>query len=249
MPAPTITQHKSTFAINPASGGAITATFTSSVTAGNMILALVGAAHNSNNASAVTINTPTMTGETFTAWANSANAGSSNNGQTAIFAVNSAAGGQTSVSVTVTYAGGTSVDVHLHIIEVHGQAGSPRDIQGNTESTTMSVSTSGTTTTANDLIIGFFYDDINNITFTHGGSYAQVEQSNNSTSGDAAFSESLSVSSTGTQIATATGNGTDIVEQSIIAIAGTGAGGLVFEDDSFKVQTSQQFEPIVSIWG
>jgi hypothetical protein len=210
--APTILQHKSNFA---ASGSSVSASFGAAVTAGNMIVACIGSAHDSN-----TINTPTMTGETFANSAGASNAGSATHGQTKCYTVNSAAGGQTQVTVTVT---SSNTDVHLHIFEINGQVASPIDATGNTESTTLSVSTSASTTTANDLVIGFFYDFATNRAFSAGSGYSQVEQTNDSTGGDSALSESKTVSATGTQTATASGNSGDTCEQGIIAIAGTGA--------------------------
>ncbi len=210
--APVVVQHKSAFA---SAVTTVSATFASAVTAGNMILVLGGVQF------ASTLNTPTMTGETFTAWTSAANAGSFEKGQTGVWATDSAAGGQTTVTLTVTGA----ADIHLHIVEISGQAASPRDIQGNTESTTMSVSTSATTATANDLIVSYYYDNALNHTISAGSGYAQVEQSNNTSGGDVAFSESKTVSATGVQTAAASGNAGDIVEQSIVAVAGTAGGG------------------------
>ena len=208
MPAPTIVQHVSAFANSATS---LTATFASAVTAGHMILAFGGAGQN------VTFGTPTMTGETFTAWAGASNAGTAGNGQTSVFAVNSAAGGQTGVTITISPA----ADLHLHIIEISGQAASPRDAQGNTESTTLSVSTSGATTVATDLVIGFFHDNATNTTYTVGAGYTQVELTANGPGGDAALSESKAVTATGVQTATATSSAADTINQSIVAIAGT----------------------------
>lgn len=208
--APTISQHKSAFGNGVTS---ISATFTSSVTAGHMILVFAGLAQSS------TLNIPTMTGETFTAWAGARNAGTLTNGQTGVWATNSAAGGQTTVTLTFT----TAADVHLHIFDIAGQAPSPRDAQGNTEAVALSVTTSGATTNATDLVIGFFYDNALNQTFTAGSGYASVEQTNNTTGGDCAFSESKTVSSTGTQTATASAGGGETREQSIVAISSPGA--------------------------
>jgi hypothetical protein len=188
----------------------------SNVTAGNMILAFLG-----TGSTGIGINTPTMTGETFSNIAGCTHDGGATAGQIACYAVNSAAGGQKQVTWTVT--GGTP-DMHVHILEISGQSGSPQDATGNTTSTTLSVSTSGATTTANDLVIGFFYDNPNNRTFSAGSGYAALQQTNNSTGGDSAFSEDKTVSSTGVQTATASGNSGDSCTQGIIAVAGTGGG-------------------------
>ena len=210
MPAPTIVQHVSAFASGATT---VTATFASAVTAGNMIIAFGGVG-------SVTPNVPTMTGETFTAWAGASITVAATDA-VATWAVDSAVGGQTGVTLT---ASGAS-DMHLHIIEVHGQAASPRDASGNKSSATLSVSTSGATTVAADLVLGFFFDNANNQTFTAGAGYAQVEQTNNTGGGDAGFSESKAVAATGVQTATATATGADTIEQIIVAVAGTAAAG------------------------
>lgn len=215
MPSPVVVQSKSAFSNATTS---LTATFASSVTAGNMILVFAGA---SSTQDGRTFNTPTMTGETFTPWVGAA-VSTSLNGQAICWAVNSAVGGQTSVSISHT---GGADDIHLHIVEISGQAASPRDAQGAVSSTTLSVSTSGATTTSNDLVIGFFFDDGNNRTFTAGTGFSQVQQTNNTSGGDSGFSESTTVSSTGIQTATASGNLGDTSQQVIVAIAGSSGGG------------------------
>jgi hypothetical protein len=204
-------QHVSAFT---ASGGSVTASLPNNVTAGNMIVVFVAAA-----GTGTTLVTPTMTGETFVKLTNASI--TTGNGQIATYTVNSAVGGQKQVTATET---GSTFSMHLHVIEVTGQAGSPIDASGNTASTTLSVSTSTATTTANDLVLGFFGDALNNRTLSATGGSAQIEQTNDATSGDAALSEQKTVSSTGTQTSTASGNSGDSCEQGIIAIAGTGGG-------------------------
>jgi hypothetical protein len=215
MPAPTIVQHKSGFASNATSASV---TLNSNVGAGNMILVFAGSG---STAAPTPVNfaTPTMTGETFSPVSGASQGGTSGHGQSACYAVNSAVGGQKQVTITAS-GSGTPSDIHVHVIEISGQAASPINATGNTESTTLSVSTSGATTVAACLIIAFFFDDANNRTFSAGSGYATIEQSNDVAGGDAGYSESKTVSSTGTQTATATGNSGDTVEQSIIAIAG-----------------------------
>lgn len=217
--APTIAQHKSNFLT---SSNTITVTFGSNITAGDMVLAWVGC----GGAGAPTINTPTINGSanTFVKVAGASNAGgSTGQSQSALYVINSISG-STSNAVTATFSSAAD-DPHLHIMDISGQAASPQDATGNTQSATMSVSTSGSTTTANDLVIAFFYDNSNNVTFSAGTGYSQVEQTNDSTNGDSAFSESKTVSSTGVQTATGSGNGSDSLGQGIIAIAGASGGG------------------------
>lgn len=212
--APTIVQSASAYVTNLNS---VSASFASNTTAGNFIFVGVGTA----TTSARTVNTPTMTGETFVKQTGASNGGTAGNGQVAIYTVSSAVGGQK--TVTATLASGDVADIHLHIIEVSGQAASPIDATGNTESTTLSVSTSASTSTANDLVLMFMFDNSLNHTITAGTGYAQVQQTNNTGNGDVAFSESKTVSATGTQTATASGNAGDTCELGIIAIAGSGA--------------------------
>jgi hypothetical protein len=215
-----------------------------------MILCWIGAASAAAGSGQVIVGTPTMTGETFVKVTGASNAGTSGHGQVACYAVNSANGGHNVVNVSTSGAGGAN-DVHIHVQEITGQIASPQDATGNTESTTISVSTSGSTSTANDLIIAFFYDDINNRTYVAESSplvYAQIDQTNNVSGGDAAFSESLTVSSTGIKTATATGTSGDTIEQGIIAIAGTASANLTFEDDSYNTNLAWPVEPQISVW-
>jgi VCBS repeat-containing protein len=205
-------QHASGFA---SSASTLSVSLPNNVTAGNMIIVFVGA----DPASSVTINTPTMTGETFVKSNGASNVGSVGAGQMATFTVNSANGGQKQVTVTLSAA---TANPHMHVIEVSGQAASPIDATGNANSATMSVSTSASTTTANDLVLAFFHDNQNGPILTATAPYAQVEQITNG-GGETSLSEKNTVSATGVQTASASGNGTDTVEQGIIAIAGTGA--------------------------
>lgn len=187
------------------------ATLGAAVTAGDMVIVFA-----SGGATALSFNTPTMTGETFTTWQNVGT-----NDIADSWATNSAVGGQKVVTVTSNQA----TDIHIHVVEVSGQTATPRDRSGTANSATLSVSTSAATTNANDLIIAYFYDNANNRTFTAGTGYTQVQQSNNVGGGDAGFSESKTVSTTGTQTATASGNSGDACQQLILAVAGTGSAG------------------------
>ena len=210
--APSIVQSKSGFSNSSTS---LTVTFNTNVGTGHMILAFISGIATQNGC---TINAPTMTGETFTAWSGAASS-VNNDGQAITYFVASATGGSAAVVMSVTGGGCAGEDPHMHIVEIQGQnVSSPQDGQGNTRSTTLSVSTSGATTGANDLVIGFFYCNPANRTFTAGAGYAQVQQTNNSTGGDSAFSESKTVSGTGVQTATATGNSGSQVHQIIVAV-------------------------------
>jgi hypothetical protein len=168
----------------------------------------------------VTFNTPTMTGETFVKITGASNAGAAAHAAESFYATNSAAGGQKQVTETV----GTASNIHLHIFEISGQIGSPQDATGNTNGVTMSVSTSGATTTANDLVIAFFMDEDANKTLTATLPFVQIEQTNNAGGGDCAISMQNTVSATGVQTATGGGNVSDNVAAGILAIAGTASG-------------------------
>lgn len=230
-----IVQHVSGFTDNATT---LSVSFASAVTAGNMIVALIG------TSSTNTLNIPTMTGETFTAWASTLIAGGG--GQLQVYAVNSAVGGQVQVTEAVT---GASQRIHIHLAEVNGQTASPRDAQGtNSNFTNPTVSTSGATTNAVDIVIAFFYDQNVNATWAAGSGYAALEQTNNPNSNKSAFSEWATTSSTGVQTATATGDSTvSNVVAAIVAVATSGV-SLVFEDDRIPGNAVCPNDPIVSVW-
>jgi hypothetical protein len=210
--APAIVQSNSGFSNGSTS---LTVTLAANVGAGHMILVFVTGVSTQDGC---TINAPTMTGETFTAWSGAASS-VFNDGQAITYAVNSAAGGHNAVVMSVTGGACSGEDAHMHVVEISGQNGTnPRDTQGATHSTTLSVSTSGSTTNANDLILAFLYCNPANRTLTAGSGYSQVRQTNNTTGGDSAFSESKSTTGTGTQTATATGNSGSLVHQIVVTV-------------------------------
>ena len=114
---------------------------------------------------------------------------------------------------------------HLHIWEVSGcDTSAPLDQTGSVSgSTTYSVSTSGSTTTANELVVGAFGDSTANETVTIGSGYTLSEQTNNTTGNDVYFTETKIVSSTGTQTATITATGTDSFSQLIATFKASAA--------------------------
>ncbi len=190
----------------------ISCSFPVNVTAGNMIVVWV------LNDSA-TINTPTMTGETFVNSAGCSNTASAANA-VKCFTVNSATGGNKTVTAT-----GGSGDIHVHMAEINGQTASPIDCtNAAAESSTASISC--TTTNANDLVLAFFGDEHTAKTLTVGSGYTKIQLTSGG-GGDSAISEWKSVSATGSQTATAGGNSTDAVVRSIIAIKGTAGGATV----------------------
>jgi hypothetical protein len=210
--APTLSQHASNFSNATTT---VSATFPSAPANGDVVIACGGV-----GGSGVTMNTPTMTGGTFTSWTSIANGA---NGTAQCWLTGTVSGAGTSVALTSSGA----ADIHLHVFDVSGQAASPKDNQGAANSSANPATvTSGATTTANDLIIPFFFDNANNQTLTAGAGYSSVDQSNNTTGGDVGLSEQKTVAATGTQTATAGGNAlADTLQCIVLAVAGTAGGG------------------------
>jgi hypothetical protein len=107
----------------------------------------------------------------------------------------------------VTAHGSTSANLHIHLWEIFGLAGKVQDASGTTTqtgSTALTVSTSGPTVVANELVLGFFVDAFNSFTYTAGSGFSPTESTVNNINTDSAFSEVKIVSLVGTQTATAT---------------------------------------------
>jgi hypothetical protein len=197
------------------------------VTAGNMILVFVGAQDSGRS----TINTPTMTGETFVHLTNASNNGVSNAGQIQCYYVASAVGGQNTVTATDT---GTANDMHILVIEITGQStSSPIDASGNAHALANSsgqgtASTSGATTNATDLVIGAVLDFFNGgFTLTAAG-YTLVDSSDLGALNSQAADFQKTVSSTGTQSATFGGfTLNDDLVMGIVAVQNPAAAGTV----------------------
>ena len=209
--APSIVQSMSGFSGN----NSLNVSFLNPVTAGNMILVWVGL----DTTTAQTINLPTMTGETFVAVAGATEPFVPSASQLSCFAVNSANGGQTTVSGSCS----NCVSIHLHMAEISGQGVSPQDAVGAAgSSTSYSVSTSSPTSVGSDLIIAAFMDGTNNRAWTSGSGYTRM-QITNTAFPDSMLSEFGTVSSTGVQTATASYGATgDVVAMGIIAISPPG---------------------------
>lgn len=196
--APTIVQHKAGFT----GAASISVTLTSAVAAGNALLVWEGS--NGGN------NTPTMTGETFTHVAGASN---STGSAVDLYLDCSAAGGQTVVNGST--AGGFMT---MAVVELHGAVSPCTDATGNTASTTYSVSTSASTTHANEVVVAFFYDEPNNRVWTAGTGYTKLDTTQDTSSGTSSIDEYETVSATGTQTATASGGAGDVTTQGIVTI-------------------------------
>src|SRR5271168_5136729 len=120
-------------------------------------------------------------------------------------------------STAVTAGGCTLGDIHLHIWEVSGLAGT-FDKQGviGTSGTALSVSTSSGTTAANEIVFGFFSDGGTSNTFTIGSGFTASETTNDTSSNDASFSEAQVVSTTGTKTATATAATSATIDEMVV---------------------------------
>jgi hypothetical protein len=204
----TIVQHKS------GDSGSFVASFslafTSNVTAGNMLIyfsaatggnsVITAATDNNSNTilNALDFNPTTPSAEIRVEYVKVSNSG----------------------STTVTAHSTTTDRLALHIWEVSGlNATTPLDLTetgGPTTSTSQSLTTSGTTAVANELVFAGFYDRDNNASFSAGSGYSPSEFSDGGANHNSGLTEVKIVSSTGTQTATATcGSGTDNVYQII----------------------------------
>src|SRR5262249_14447041 len=206
---PNVVQSNSSFATGSTNPSVA---FSSSNTLGNLLWVGIG--------SDATITTPTDTqGNTYTLAVSVTGSGGS--GNAAIYYVSSARAGANTVTCNHSGSGNT----HCHIAEVAGLVTtSPLDKTGSVaSSSTCSVSTSAATTQANEWVAAFFYDSPNSHALTAGTGYTRIQLSNNTSSGDAAISESQDATSTGIQTATCGGNSSDLLGQLITTFKGSGA--------------------------
>jgi hypothetical protein len=125
-------------------------------------------------------------------------------------------------STTVTAHCNTSGQLHIHIWEVTGLTGA-LDQSGTTTqtATSLTVSTSSPTTTTNDLVFGFFFDNSNDYAFTPGSGFSPSQSTLDATDNDAALSEVKVVSSIGTQTATATITTSSAMDNIVAAFQGS----------------------------
>jgi hypothetical protein len=192
-------------------GSSVSASFANNVTAGNNVYTCVSV----NTAG--TVNTPTMTGESFAAVSGmSVNPGSNANLQ--CYKVANAAGGNKTVAEAGT--GCSGCGWNMIIVEVNCNGACTDEATGHNNaacSTQCSVSTSGSATLG-DLNMAFFASDQANETWTHGSGYIDIITAGNS-NGNSQYGESSTATVTGTQTATASlNNSGDFGTDGIIAI-------------------------------
>jgi len=188
------------------SAGTATVTLGSAVTAGYRVLVVTGS--NGTN------NTPTMTGETFTAYTGASGCQNNVGFVVSCYLITSAVGGQTVVNCS-----SAGVEINCAAMVINAPQGlSPKDAGGNTlvTSASLSVATSAATTNASDLIVGMFFTGTNSITYTVGSGWSAVLTSGGSNG--SLFVESLAPGSTGVQTATATASASANTAEAIIAI-------------------------------
>ena len=212
-------QHRSAFST---SGLTISLAFSSNNTAGNLLVYVVGSSSVTGNNRCTDNNSNTI--------ANAVNTGSGAASNSIDYAANCKSGPN-----TVSYDGtGTSGNpqTHLHIWEISGCV--TTSVLGDTgtvsNNPTGSVSTSGTSTP----------------TLTGDAGYSPIVDT---AVASPAFKEQLSefkaATSSGTQTATCTGNGTQVLEQGIATFI---AAVLTYEDDTPPRLKSGGFDPNVTVW-
>ena len=177
-----------------------TITLGTAVTAGNRLMVFV--LSNSTN------NTPTMTGETFTALTGTTGCTNNTGDDLRCWSDTSAVGGQTTITCTTT---GSSI-MAVAIESSHPQnLSTPKDAGGNSQAasgTSFTVSTSATTTVAGDIVEACFGSIPLLTTYTVGAGYTLAAQAT-SGAGSELMCEYAVPGSTGVQTATAT-SGTSV---------------------------------------
>lgn len=141
--------------------------------------------------------------------------GSSQNTIATALNVNLASGSQRISYVANSNAGSTVVtctttsaaNIHMHVWEVSGTTtGTPLDLhESHTQTgTAQSYTSTGSTSFANEILFGFFYDRTNDDSWTAGSGFSPSLFSDGGSGNESALSESKIISSTGTQTITAT---------------------------------------------
>lgn len=116
---------------------------------------------------------------------------------------------------TVTAHDASGGKIQLHLWEMDSIAAAPLDQTGSVNSTTGSVSTSGSTAQANEYVFAGFLVTTNNHTLAPDGSASANEQVNNVGGGDCSLTEVAIVASAGVKTLTVTGNAGDTIQQVI----------------------------------
>jgi hypothetical protein len=194
-----------------ADAASVAVAFGSNVTSGDVILVAV------STYDAQTISTPTDTqGNSFT---QVVTAGTSGSAVAAIYV----ASAKSSAADTVTCAINSANNIHCHIYEISG-ASTTVDKTGSSSQagTALTVSTSSSTSNANDYVFAYFADNHTAATYTVGSGYGDTQASEDTSGGDSGFSEDKVVTATGTQTATATASTTDTFENLIVTLEASG---------------------------
>ncbi len=194
-----------------ADAASVAVAFGSSVTAGDVVLVAV------STYDAQTISTPTDTqGNSFTQLVTTGTSGA------AVAAIYAATAKSTAAD-TVTCAINSANNIHCHIYEVSGIT-TTVDKTGTSSmaGTALTVSTSSSTSNANDYVFAYFADNHSAATYTVGSGYGDTQSSIDTSGGDSGFSEDKVVSATGTQTATATASTTDTFVNLIVALESSG---------------------------
>lgn len=153
---------------------------------------------------------------------------------------------------TITNNPGITSDIDLQIFEINQQTANPLDATGSqvqNTGTTFTISTSGATAQANELVLAIFSDDTSGtITFTAGSGYALLENTQNGAASQSTGGESKVVSSTGVQTATITGIVGGNTWEAVIATFKEAAGGFVPDEDYWIPPVIPPVDPIVTVF-
>lgn len=200
----TIVQHRSTFC----SATTCALAFSSNNGASNLLVYFCGAQDS------VLPNTTTdSNSNTITNFAAAGRSGTGAGGLRVDLVATSNSGANT-VTCHTTSASRT----YMAIYEVSGLPTRATDASnaGSQTGTNQTISTTGATTAANEVVFGFFFDAPNNDSMTVGAGYGSSEFINGGSGNESMLVEAKIVSSTGTQTATMTsGSNTNIIGQSI----------------------------------
>ena len=195
-----------------ADASSVAVSFGSNVTSGDVVLVAV------STYDAQTISTPTDTqGNSFT---QVVTAGTSGAAVAAIYVATA----KSTAADTVTCAINSANNIHCHVYEVSGASTTVDKTGTNSQAgTALTVSTSASTSNANDYVFAYFADNHSAATYTVGSGYGDTQSSIDTSGGDSGFSEDKVVSATGTQTATATGSTTDTFVNLIVTLEASGS--------------------------
>jgi len=195
-----------------ANGTSVAVAFGSNVTSGDVVLVAV------STYDAETISAPTDTqGNSFTQLVT---AGTSGAAVAAIYAATA----KSTAADTVTCNISSTNNIHCHIYEVSGVTATVDKTGTSSQAgTALTVSTSASTSNANDYVFAYFADNHTASTYTVGSGYGDTQASEDTSGGDSGFSEDKVVTATGTQTATATASTTDTFVNLIVTLEASGS--------------------------